>query len=116
MQTEPTQVITALANINVMGCLAVEFNEYNKASQPLMMRNFRQVVDLFSLHKVIKYMLKYRTSTLRLPHSLLVQCQSIFSTFAAIASWTDYQNIVLMELEIPLDYYADPIQLFKDLI
>ena len=61
-------------------------------------------------------MLKYRTSTPHLPHSLLVQCQSIFASFAAIASRTDYQNRVLMELEIPLDYYAEPIQLFEDLI
>ena len=38
MHTEPTHIITTLANIDAMGCLALEFDKYNEASQPLMMR------------------------------------------------------------------------------
>ena len=51
-----------------------------------------------------------------LPHSLVVQCQSIFAAFAAVASCTEYQNLVMMDLPIPLSAYAEPIQLFEDLM
>ena len=61
-------------------------------------------------------MLKYKTSPPHLSHGLLVHYQSIFTAFADIASRTDYQNLVLMELEIPLAYCSELIKLFKDLI
>ena len=60
-------------------------------------------------------MQKYK-HVIHLPHSLVVQCQAIFAAFAAVASRTEFQNLVMMGLPIPFASYAEPIQLFEDLM
>ena len=72
LQSEPTHIITAVSNFDAMGCLAVDFDEYDEVTLPLMMRQFRELADLYSSHKGNKYMLKYKATTPHLPHILLV--------------------------------------------
>ena len=115
MQTEAAHVIKAIANIDAISCLAVEVDEMDQVSQPLMTQQFQDFAYLFSSHKGNKYMQKYKHIR-HLPHSLVVQCQAIFTLFSAVASRTEYQNLVMMDLPIPFAAYAETIQLFGDLM
>ena len=92
---------------------AVEFDDDNETTQPLIVRYMYKLADLYSSPRFQRYLRKY--SEKHIPHALLVQLQTVFASFANVLSNTKLQNIIAAGGIIPRLAYDNCNSQFEDI-
>lgn len=113
-QERPEDIVTAMANLEAHLAFMENFDSDENADKPLIVQMLRQLADVITSQKFMKFVDKYQSKYPWIPHTLLVNVQMIFAEFATIARNNKFILKVLRKEVIPKSAFDRVRSLFKD--